>query len=62
MASYVFMKILELAPQRYDIGINLISFGQNRRMQQEIIEEYICEGNQVLEIGCGTGNLAYILC
>ncbi|WP_455277863.1 corrinoid protein-associated methyltransferase CpaM [[Eubacterium] cellulosolvens] len=58
MASYVFMKILESAPQRYDIGINLISFGQNRRMRQEIIEEYICEGNKVLEIGCGTGSLA----
>lgn len=58
MASYIFMKILESAPQRYDMGINLISFGQSRRTQQEIVEEYICEGNQVLEIGCGTGNLA----
>jgi demethylmenaquinone methyltransferase/2-methoxy-6-polyprenyl-1,4-benzoquinol methylase len=52
------MKILESAPQRYDMGINLISFGQSRRIQQEIVEEYICEGNQVLEIGCGTGTLA----
>jgi len=40
------------------MGINLISFGQSRRIQQEIVEEYICEGNQVLEIGCGTGTLA----
>ena len=58
MVSYIFMKILESAPQRYDMGINLISFGQSRRIQQEIVEEYICEGNQVLEIGCGTGTLA----
>jgi len=40
------------------MGINLISFGQSRRTQQEIVDEYICEGNQVLEIGCGTGTLA----
>jgi ubiquinone/menaquinone biosynthesis C-methylase UbiE len=58
MASYVFMKILESAPKRYDIGINLISFGQNSKMRRTIVEEYICEGNQVLEIGCGTGSLA----
>ena len=58
MASYVFMKILESAPQRYDMGINLISFGQGRRMQQEIVEEYVHKSNQVLEIGCGTGTLA----
>lgn len=58
MASYVFMKILESAPRRYDFGINLISLGQSRKMQQEIVEKYIHEGNQVLEIGCGTGTLA----
>ncbi|WP_455368729.1 corrinoid protein-associated methyltransferase CpaM [[Eubacterium] cellulosolvens] len=58
MASYVFMKILESAPQRYDIGINLISFGQNRRIQEEIVEEYVREGHQILEIGCGIGTLA----
>ena len=58
MASYVFMKILESAPQRYDMGINLIFFGQGRKMQQEIVEEYVHKSNQVLEIGCGTGTLA----
>jgi demethylmenaquinone methyltransferase/2-methoxy-6-polyprenyl-1,4-benzoquinol methylase len=36
----------------------LISFGQNKKIQQEIVEKYIREGNQVLEIGCGTGTLA----
>ena len=58
MASYIFMNILESAPQRYDMGIKLISFGQNKRIHKEIVEEYIGEGDQVLEIGCGTGTLA----
>jgi len=40
------------------MGINLIFFGQGRKMQQEIVEEYVHKSNQVLEIGCGTGTLA----
>ena len=58
MASYVFMKILESAPQRYDQGINMLTLGQGRRIQQEIVENYINSGDQVLDIGCGTGTLA----
>jgi len=58
MASYVFMKILESAPQRYDVGTNLISLGQSRRIQRKIIEDYVHKSNQILEIGCGTGTLA----
>ena len=58
MASYVFMKILESAPQRYDRGINILTLGQSKRIQQEIVENYINAGDEVLEIGCGTGMLA----
>ena len=58
MASYVFMKILESAPQRYDRGINILFLGQSSRIQQEIVENYINAGDEVLEIGCGTGTLA----
>lgn len=58
MASYVFMKVLESAPQRYDRGINILSLGQCSRIQQEIVENYITAGDEVLEIGCGTGTLA----
>jgi ubiquinone/menaquinone biosynthesis C-methylase UbiE len=61
MASYVFMKILESSPKRYDTGINLLSLGQSNRIQREIVENYITAGDEVLEIGCGTGTLA-ILC
>jgi len=58
MVSYVFMKILESAPQRYDAGINLLSWGQSNKIQREIVENYITAGDEVLEIGCGTGTLA----
>ena len=58
MASQVFMKILESAPQRYDRGINLLSLGQSKRIQQEIVGNYITTGDEFFEIGCGTGTLA----
>lgn len=58
MASYIFMKVLESAPQRYDKGINILSLGQSKRIQQQIVENYITTDDEVLEIGCGTGTLA----
>jgi ubiquinone/menaquinone biosynthesis C-methylase UbiE len=61
MASYVFMKVLESSPQRYDVGINMLCLGQSNRIKREIVENYIESGDKVLEIGCGTGTLA-ILC
>lgn len=57
MASYVFMKILESAPQRYDKGINILSLGQSKKIQQDIVRDYINSSDEVLEIGCGTGTL-----
>ncbi len=61
MVSYVFMKILESSPQRYDAGINLLSLGHINKIHQDIVENYITAGDEVLEIGCGTGTMA-ILC
>jgi len=61
MASYVFMKILESSPQRYDAGINLLSLGQSNKIQRDIVENYITASDEVLEIGCGTGTMA-VLC
>jgi len=36
MASYVFMKILESAPQRYDRGINILSLGQIGKIRRDM--------------------------
>jgi len=58
MASYVFMKILESAPTRYDRGIEILSLRENKRIQRDIADNYINKGDKVLEIGCGTGSLA----
>ncbi len=58
MSSYVFMKILESAPQRYDRGIEILSLGQSKTVQRDIVDNYINRGDRVLEIGCGTGTLA----
>lgn len=58
MASYVLMKILESAPQRYERGINILSLGQSSKIQREIVKSYITAGDKILEIGCGSGTLA----
>ena len=61
MASYVFMKVLESSPERYDAGISLLSLGRMAGMRRDIVDNYIAAGDEVLDIGCGTGILA-VLC
>ena len=56
MSTYVFMKILESAPNRYDKGINLLSFGKLDKAYDRLLAP-IQEGQNVLDIGCGTGAL-----
>jgi ubiquinone/menaquinone biosynthesis C-methylase UbiE len=58
MSSYVFMKILESRPQRYDTGVAWISFGQAPRIKRRIVDDLVHPGMSVLDIGCGTGTLA----
>ena len=60
MSSYVYMKILESQPERYDRGIALLSLGAADRCKKKLVEENVRPGSQVLEIGCGTGTMAIL--
>ncbi len=65
MSTYVYMKILESAPLRYDAGIRLLSLGGVDAMYDEVAAAAVPgRGDppaRVLEIGCGTGNLTRAL-
>lgn len=58
MFSYIFMKILESRPQRYDRGVNILSAGHAKKIKNEIVANWIKPGIKVLDVGCGTGELA----
>ena len=58
MFSYIYMKILESSPKRYDTGINLASLGHAQKMIEQIVVDFVKPGIDVLDIGCGTGALA----
>jgi len=60
VSSYVYMKILESQPERYDRGIALLSLGAADRCKKRLVEENVRPGSQVLEIGCGTGTMAIL--
>jgi len=55
--SFVYMKILESRPERYDIGMSLLTLGALTKIKRHIAE-HIHSGNHVLDLGCGTGTLA----
>lgn len=50
------MRLLESAPERYDFGIRLLSLGHIDRVYRRVTE--LVRGPNVLDLGCGTGNLA----
>ncbi len=60
MFSYLFMKILEGRPRSYDRRMDKVSRGRVRAIKEDVAAE-VPEGARVLEIGCGTGELAALL-
>ena len=60
MFSYVFMKILEGRPRSYDQRMDKVSRGRVRAMKQAVASE-IAPRTHVLEMGCGTGELAALI-
>jgi len=57
MSTYVLMKILESAPSRYDKGIRFLTCGRLDSIYDRLTA-HIHQGQQVLDIGCGTGALS----
>ena len=62
-STYVYMKILESAPRRYDLGLRILSLGRVTQMYKIVAAAVVDAGAapHVLEIGCGTGNLTRAL-
>ena len=60
MSSYVYMKVLESQPERYDRGIALLSLGAVGRCRRRLVDDNLQAGGRVLEIGCGTGALTLL--
>jgi ubiquinone/menaquinone biosynthesis C-methylase UbiE len=56
MSTYVLMRILESAPDRYDLGIRLLTLGGVGRAYDRLVT-HIAPGERVLDVGCGTGAL-----
>ena len=58
MFSYIFMKILESRPHRYDWGIDFLTRGQAGKIRASIVANFVRPGMAILDVGCGTGDLA----
>jgi ubiquinone/menaquinone biosynthesis C-methylase UbiE len=55
--SYVYMKVLESAPERYERGMRILTLGRLERVRRDIAAR-LNPGDRVLDLGCGTGALA----
>ena len=58
MSSFVWMKVLESAPERYDRGIRMLSGGRIEEVYERIAALVAAPGKRILDIGCGTGGVS----
>jgi ubiquinone/menaquinone biosynthesis C-methylase UbiE len=56
ISTYILMKILESAPDRYDAGIRILTLGSVDRTYDRLLS-HVKRKQRVLDIGCGTGAL-----
>jgi ubiquinone/menaquinone biosynthesis C-methylase UbiE len=61
MLMYSWMKFVEIAPQRYDWTVKLMTGGRIDSIKDRIASQ-VRIGDRVLDIGCGTGTLGMRCC
>jgi ubiquinone/menaquinone biosynthesis C-methylase UbiE len=58
MSTFVYMKVLEAAPEFYDRSMAWLSRGRIGRIYERIAERVAAPGRTVLDVGTGTGGVA----
>jgi ubiquinone/menaquinone biosynthesis C-methylase UbiE len=58
MSTFVRMKVLESAPERYDRGIRMLSGGRIQEIYDRIAAMAAAPGKRILDIGCGSGGVS----
>lgn len=61
MSTLVYMKLLEQTPDKYDRGMRLLTLGRIDAVKAEIASAWVEPGQEVLEIGSGTGRLSRLM-
>jgi demethylmenaquinone methyltransferase/2-methoxy-6-polyprenyl-1,4-benzoquinol methylase len=58
MSTFLYMRLLESSPARYDRGIRMLSGGKIGGVYERLAEQVAARGKRVLDVGCGTGAVA----